>query len=154
MFRRVLFICLIALLFCGCLPSGPVSQTSGVHGAANYTVKVTANTSCPGAGENVIVRAKVSNDGDRPEVAVAMNEPVFDLIVTGRERTIRWSDGKPLTPELTRLELKPGEFKSVQLEFKSEGGSYNAIGRLVYDAQHPNGVVETRLFLNQWCGGY
>jgi len=28
---------------------------------------------------------------------------------------MRWSDGKPLTRELTHLELKPGELKTIEM---------------------------------------
>jgi len=152
--QRIRFLFLLALLLGGCLPSGPQIQTNGVHGAFNYTVQLWSNTACPQINQTITLRAKVTNDGAQPEIADAKGQPVFDIVVQGQSETVRWSDGKPLTLELTRLELKPGEFKSIQMQFPYKGGDYAVTARFIYDTEHANGSVTSSLMLRQWCGGY
>jgi len=42
---------------------------------------------------------------------------VFDLIITDYNGEHRWSDGKDLTPELTLLELQPGQSKTIEMNW-------------------------------------
>ncbi len=155
----VLFLC--AVCVAGCLPSGPVSQTDGVHGAANYTVRIWANTDCPAPNQTVTLRARVTNDGPQTEIAKTDDQPVLDILVsplrTGgddRPGTLRWSDGKSLTADLTRLELKPGESRSIEFQIPFPGGDYSASARFTYDTAHSDGSIEPAVYLRQFCGNY
>ncbi len=157
----LLFLIFLALGAVGCLPSGPVSQSDGVHGAENYTVRIWANTDCPSTDQTITLRARVTNDGPQTEVAQADGEPVLDILVSpsgaaedDKSAAIRWSDGKSLTPDLTRLELKPGESKSIELQFPFRAEGYSASARFVYDAAHPKDAIQPSLYLRQFCGGY
>ncbi len=151
----------VAVFLAGCLPSGPVSQSDGVHGAENYTVRIWASTDCPSDNQTITVRARVTNDGPQTEVAQSDDEPVLDILVTplgtGNEEvpgTIRWSDGKSLTPDLTRLELKPGESKSIELQFPFHAFAYSASARFVHAAKQSDGIIEPSVELRSFCGGY
>lgn len=139
---RILALALFALMLASCLPTGPLIQTKGVHGAANYALQLWQTTLCPQQNQTVTLRAKVTNDSALPEIADAKDQPVFDIIVVTPSKTIRWSDGKPMTPEFTRLALQPGEFKSIQLQFAYQfGGNTTASARFVYDGQSPEDVI-------------
>ncbi len=70
---------------------------------------------CPHLGEKVHLRARVSNDGDTKETFDLEGEPVLDMWVSQADTRIAWSDGKPLTAELTHLELRPGESKTIEM---------------------------------------
>ncbi len=54
---------------------------------------------------------------------------------------VRWSDGKLLTPDLTRLELKPGESKAIEMDWvvkqPSSGYVFYADANFVYSTRVP-----------------
>jgi len=72
-------------------------------------------------GQPVQIRYTVDNFGDRTEVIQLQEkqEPVMDILVffgrLGSTTRIYWSDGHEITPEMRRLELAPGESKTIEM---------------------------------------
>jgi hypothetical protein len=67
----------------------------------------------------------------------AKTRPVLDLVVGGvKGKGFVWSDGKALNPDITRLELKPGQEKTIDVTWtpgeEYEGVVANVTGFLQY----------------------
>lgn len=97
----------------------PVSGREGGH---PFLVTVWASVKCVQPGDTLIARATVVNNDSITQVVELTDRPVFDLLMgyrtsEGGSTILRWSDGKALTPDLTRMELKPGESKSLELRW-------------------------------------
>ncbi len=110
---------MLGLLGCG-VPRKPVESSAVNSGITAY---VWANTGYALPGETVKFRAMVRNNTDRngrprTHVVELKDQPVFDLWVEYQGKVVaRWSDGKPLTRDLTYIELKPGESKTIEMDY-------------------------------------
>jgi len=93
---------------------GPVSATQLVGN--RILVTLWASKNCLDYGETVTLRATATNQGSLPFAIELTDRPVFDIVV-GYPEEARWSAGKPLTPDLTRLELKPGQSKTIEMQW-------------------------------------
>lgn len=113
--RYAFLFLLMATLLIGCRAPKPISAT---RPAGEIGVELWASSDCVQPGETVKLRATATNRGAQTFSVELANSPVFDLVVKTAGKTVRWSDGKPLTPELTRLELKPGASKTIQMDWK------------------------------------
>jgi len=112
----LMLISLLACLLMGCVQR----QVSGKAVVDNLVLELQVSDRCPNYGETVTIRATVTNRDSRPFIVELKDRPLLDISIgysysTPSETLIRWSDGKPLTSELTRLELEPGESKSVEM---------------------------------------
>ncbi len=107
---------IFGLLLMGCLqgPRPPMSNSSVM---SNLAVTVWISNPCVQPGDKVHLRATVSNHGLQTEVMDLKDKPVLDIVISLDNGEVRWSDGKPLTPELTQLELKPGETKTIEMDW-------------------------------------
>ncbi len=144
--RNGLFVLsLVAVLLSACLASRePVSQSDG---SRELYVTVWANTKCVNAGDTLIARATVVNNHSQPKVIELADRPVFDLYLGYRGDSgsvlIRWSDGKPLNLDLTRIELKPGGSKNLEINWIVPNPAPSTVGvsaRFIEDARdvdHP-----------------
>lgn len=90
----------------------PVSSQGGWYNA----VVVWANKKCYDYRDQMSFRATLTNSTDRDFNIRLDNEPVFDLIVKIGPKVIKWTDGRPLTYDLTHLQMKPGASKSIEME--------------------------------------
>jgi len=97
----------------------------------------------------VTVRAKVTNQSSEPFHEELKDQPVLDLFVG----EARWSEGKPLTPDLTQLDLKPGESKSIEMQYVVKGGGTAAYARLIPDAQSIEHPFSAYMVLN-YCPNF
>lgn len=129
--RNAIFysVVLVLLLFLtGCL-NGPTSTTSG---GTPFTVELWASAKCVKAGDTLTVRAIVTNHDSRTHLVELKDQPVLDLFIGYRTPTgstsISWSNGKPLTIDLTRLELQPGQSKSIEMQWVVIDPAPSAIG--------------------------
>lgn len=97
---------------------GPASQKALGEG---LVVEIWSSDGCPRIGERITLRATVTNARSSPLRVELKDQPVFDISIFYRtaegEKTIHWSDGKPLTPDLTQLELKLGQSKSIEMQW-------------------------------------
>ncbi len=143
---RVIFLLLatVALGAIGCLllaflfdtlyrpPASVVSVESGP-----LVAEIWASDGCPRVGETVTIRASVTNKGTHLFVIEVADQPVLDIVLLGQRR---WSDGKQLTSELTHLELKPGESKSIEMQYVVQERYSAVYARFIPTAQsieHP-----------------
>ncbi len=107
------------LLACG-VPRKPVESSSVMEG---ITVYFWSNTGYALPDETVKFRATVRNITDRngkprTHIVELKDQPVFDLLVEYQSKVVaRWSEGKPLTRDLTYIELKPGESKTIEMDY-------------------------------------
>ncbi len=109
-----LFLFLAICLLSGCRTPKPVSSVGGIE---YMTIGIWASTDLAQPGETVRFIATLSNEGTSFYAVELKDRAVMDMIITVNNVATRWSDGKPLTSELTRLELKPGESKSIEMDY-------------------------------------
>ncbi|MBI4786652.1 MAG: hypothetical protein HY782_06360 [Chloroflexi bacterium] len=111
--RRWLLLLLLPLGLSACVgwPS-PQSNATGLDDLALilWTSHRNVNVNQP-----VTIRFTVRNEGKQTVVYDRKDKPVADILIPGGFPKVRWSDGKPLTAELTRLELKPGESRVLEM---------------------------------------
>lgn len=112
--RYIFFFLLVLLAITGCRTPKPTSDT---RPAGNIGVQLWASSDCVQPGETVNLRATATNHGSQVFAIELTDRSVFDLVVKTSGKTTRWSDGKQLTPDLTRLELKPGESKTIEIDW-------------------------------------
>ncbi len=109
---------ILALLLASCFNSPKTIATTSDH----WRVELWVSASCARPGETVTARATVTNVTSNVQTVDLKDLPVFDLGIGYSTPhgpvNINWSDGKPLTSELTRLELKPHESKSIEMQWK------------------------------------
>ncbi len=115
----ILGILTLALFACAS-PGQPVESTGAREGIA---IKLWASTFFVKQGQPIKFRATVTNNTDRNSIARThivelKDRPVFDIFVTHEGQVIaRWSDQQPLTSDLTRVELRPGESKTIEWDY-------------------------------------
>ena len=112
------------MVLSGCFAPNGVSGVPGNWGDLQIDISSNRNTCIPNPGEMLKFRATVTNRGGQSYTIHLQEKPVLDIevdySVSNEERkTIRWSDGKPLTPEMMTLELAPGESKSIAMDWVS-----------------------------------
>lgn len=78
-------------------------------------------------GESIELRFTVINDGDEGIVIEPDRGPVMDISLRFDPLTgfpeIHWSDGRKMTPDMERLELGPGESKSIEMTWVADYSS-------------------------------
>ncbi|HEX9077153.1 MAG TPA: hypothetical protein VF932_15310 [Anaerolineae bacterium] len=113
---------ILMLTLSGCSWYGPVSaKTSIGFGNAAYMIEIWASTNCVKVGDTLHVRGSLTNDSSGTRVFQVKDEPVFDIGVGFGAVRPSWSDGKALTTALTRLELKPFESRTLELDWVATG---------------------------------
>ena len=140
-------------LLAACTYRQPMSDLRPV---GDFTVEVWASTNCILPDETVTVRAIVTNVGSQTQIIDLRDQVVFDLIITDQNGEHHWSEGKPLTPDLTRLELKPGQSKTLEMQWVVQP----LTSMLVVTAQFidnpavPGGPVKAQVEVPSLCPGY
>ncbi len=118
------------------------------RGGTPYMVDLWANSSCPKAGTTLVARAIVRNTGKSTWIVEMKDRPVFDVFidfsVQGGGIRKRWSDGKPLTSDLTRIELGPGESKTIELQavVPTGVGITDAMASFMTDPRFPDEAIK------------
>lgn len=116
--RYFFFFLLTLFAVTGCHTPKPSSHTSGI---GDIGVELWASSNCVSRGETVKLRATATNHGSYTFTNRLTNRAVLDIVVKTSGKTARWSDGKSLTPDLTQLVLKPGESKSIEMDWHVQG---------------------------------
>lgn len=143
---------LVLAILLGCASAKPIANATYI---GDLDVQMWANTNCVKPGDILKLRATVTNRGSLVEKIRLDDQPVLDLRISFRTNqgyvTNRWSDGKALTPELTQVELKPGEYKSIEMNWivdkRAVGGPaymeavFIASEHFVDDPIHPSILV-------------
>ena len=124
---KPVFWILAAVSLLGFLSAGCVQRERSITiGERPFEVKLWVSDRCPSYGETITIRATVTNRDSTAHVIELTDRSVIDISAgyrTTEDSLFRWSDGKPLTPELTRLELKPGEAKSIEMPLTTPFGA-------------------------------
>ena len=107
------------LIACSHKPD-PVYDTSVVDAGGTLLVEIWASDSCVQTGDTVHLRATVTNKSAKAWQVALKDQPVLDIIVGFNQPKYitRWSDGKAMTPDLTRLELNPGKVKTIEMDWQ------------------------------------
>ncbi len=128
--RWTVISCFIALFSLAACQYGPVSSTGGV---GDLRVMVEASTNCTNRGDIVTLRASVVNEGPETFAVELKDRPVLNLCIGDYPGYSKcWADGRALTSDLTRLQLKQGESKAIEMKWVAElAGSYAVAVRFI-----------------------
>lgn len=114
--RYILFFLLpFILLIVGCRTPKPATGSSTIQG---IEVEVWANKDCAEPGEMLTLRATATNRSSVTRTMQLNDAPVLALSVQTDSNITRWSESNPLAPDLTHMDLKPGEAKAIQMNWK------------------------------------
>jgi len=127
---------------CGLFWGGPRTET---WRDGNLRLKLWVSTSLPRVGQPVEIKFTVENTHDQIKIIQLeeKQQPVMDILIGfgAVDRTnLYWSDGRELTPEMRRLELAPGESKTIEMTWvpdeKADGETVSVHGILNRGAGH------------------
>ncbi len=139
---------ILSITLLGCL-SKPVSSSRVAEG---IVVEIWASNSCTQPGDVIKLRATVTNNGATPHIVELKDQPVFDITVGDQGSVVHWSDGKPLTSDLTRLELKPGEFKKIEMDWvvtrPASGSVFTVQARFIYSPRAVSDPLQPGILIN------
>ncbi len=111
-------------ILAGCNTSQPVRGTGIISIDGPQNLEMWASSGCVAAGDTVKLRATLTNNSPKAQVFDVPDQPVLDIWILIPIGTVRWSDGQPLTPALTHLELQPGQSKSIEMDWSTKGLRY------------------------------
>ncbi len=111
--HRLLLFLVTVLFLAGCL--GLPWPQSGATTLDNLLLVLWVSHRSVDVNQPVTIRFTVRNEGKQTVIYDRKDKPVMDILIPGGIPAVRWSDGKPLTPELSRLELKPGEVRIIEM---------------------------------------
>jgi hypothetical protein len=123
----VLLVASVFFVSCEQQPSPTFERKSNSRRVGDLGIIVSANRGPVDKGEPVELRFTVVNDGDEKQVIELVDEPVMDIMVCYRlsdDIRVYWSDGREVTAEMRRLELDPGESKTIDMIWIAEGSSF------------------------------
>jgi len=129
---------------------------SSVSTAEHFTVEVWSSTNCALSGETVTVRATVTNVGSQTQLIDLKDQVVFDLVVADQNGEHRWSAGKPLTADLTRLELVPKQSKMLEMQWVVQPLTSVLVvtAQLIDNPKDPRGPINAQVRIPSLCPGY
>jgi len=119
--RLILVLMALTIFLTGCAwpPLGMYAPQSGATELGDLTLILWASHRSLNVNQPITIRFTARNDGKQTVIYDRRNKPVIGISVGNMDNpTAQWSDGKPLTPEITRLELKPGESKVIEMIWK------------------------------------
>ena len=111
--KRLIFLVIVPLFLTACV-GWPSPQSNATTLNTLVLILWTSHRNV-NVNQPVTIRFTVKNEGKQMAVYDSGSRPVADILIPGGIPKIRWSDGKPLTPDLTRLELKPGESRILEM---------------------------------------
>ncbi|MGB8646787.1 MAG: hypothetical protein WCF84_16220 [Anaerolineae bacterium] len=115
--KTILILGILMFMLVGCF-YGPASESGGMNiNGTGYSVTIYVNTSCINRGDILHLNARLTNLGPDTNAFQLKDKPVLDAGVVLGDVRASWSDGKALTPDLTRLELKSGESKTIDMDW-------------------------------------
>lgn len=145
--RLIAVLAIWAFVLSGC--AKPISSTSGV----DYTaLQIWASSNCVQPGDKINLRATLTNNGTQTQSVELNEQSVLDIIIRNQGPVVRWSDGKPFTPDLTRLTLKPGESKTIEMDWTvkqpSIGSVFYVDSNFIYSSRSPGGPIGSSVSIN------
>ena len=124
----VLLVLVVGLEGCAWPPLGMYAPQTNATVLDTLILELWSSHRSLNVNQSITMRLTVKNAGKETVVYDRKAKPVMDISVGNVDNpAMRWSDGKPLTPEITRLELKPGESKVIEMAWKP-GAEYDQKG--------------------------
>ena len=124
------------------------NQARGSAVGGNIGVDLWANSNCVKPGDIIKLRATATNLGNSVWTVTLKDEPVFDILIGSS----RWSDGKPLTIDVTHVELKPRESKTIEMDWmvpkNVNQGQLGAEACFIYSPTSPGGPARAFVSIN------
>jgi hypothetical protein len=116
---------MMGFLLTGCtLVQHPKRNSRGI---GNLGLEIWASKTQLKVGESVDLRFTATNMGDGTDIVRNKNKPVMDIRISyGYPENLidsYWSDSRETTPELTTLELAPGESKTIEMTWTASEGA-------------------------------
>ena len=112
-------------------------------------------------GDEVEIRFTVKNTRGKVRVVELEDKPVMDILINIRTPdnnsfpTTYWSDGQDITPEMRRLELAPGESRTIEMQWIAvEDSNYQAEIVGVMHGEHRDTRVVVGICEGHCGGGY
>jgi hypothetical protein len=118
-------------------------------------VETWASDDCVQPGNIVHLRVTITNKGAKTQVIELDDKAVLDIVIGNPDTGRRWSDGKPLTSDLTRLELGPGASKSIEMDWVVDKDIVGPVGinaQFIY-SERLGGVTPSVLVNVERCPG-
>ena len=150
-FQSLILLLVLATVASSCW-HGPVSDS---RQSGDLIVGLWESTDCASQGQSVTIRATVTNKGSRVFSVDLKDQPVLDIIIGNPDNsTIRWSTGRQLTVDLTRLELQPEQSRDIYLEWVATT-STTIWARFIDNPTDPRGPIFSHLalFVEPACPG-
>lgn len=128
--HRVAVTVVVLGLLVGCIPSRAVPTMVAYAWVGDLTLNLWTSRYGLSVGESVDIRFTVENVGKKTKVIELADRPVMDISIGfrtmgGDQVRIRRSDGREMTPELTRLVLEPGESKTIEMTWVPDERAMN-----------------------------
>ncbi len=145
--KALLALLALTFLLAGC-GGKPDSMSTIAH---NLDITMWVSNSCPRVGDTVKFRATVKNFSNETFRLDARDKPAFDILLGTKEKQIHWSDGKPLTRELTQLQLAPGASKSIEMDLtmpQDRVKSATAMAIIAYNPPDPYNAIGPAVTIN------
>jgi hypothetical protein len=133
---------------------GPFEMNQHSRRVDDFGIIISADRFYTGAEEPVRIRFTVTNDGDDEEFRESEEGPVMDIRVGYRgEISDWWSDGREITPEMKKLELTPGETRTIEMTWIPPDIDYSTSVDLVgvFRGPHRDTKVHTELCVDDGC---
>lgn len=119
-------------LIVSCIPSKVVPTRTAYARVGGLTLNLWTSRYGLSVGESVDIRLTVENIREKTRVIELADRPVIDISIGfstmgGDHVRIRWSDGREMTSELTRLVLQPGESKTLEMTWVPDERARNVL---------------------------
>lgn len=124
--RAAIIVAMLGLLV-GCVRSKAVPTMVAYASVRNLGLHLWTSRYGLSVGESVDIRFTVENIGEKTRVIELADRPVMDISISFDDVPIRWSDGREMTPELTRLVLEPGESKTLEMTWVADERARNVL---------------------------
>ena len=108
----------LATLLTGCFLFDGGEPKTATNRYGNLGLRLWISRDRPRVGQSVDIRFAVINRGPGDLVIELPEASVMDIEIgtgAGVPTWIYWSDGREITPEMRRLELAPGESKTIEM---------------------------------------
>ncbi len=123
----VLLVVAASLISCNLLSSKPRREVWGEGGLRR---ELWVSQERASVGDSIDIVFTVKNVSDETQVIEIDDGPVMDIVVgqgSSYQREAWWSDVNEFTPEMSRLELDPGESRTIEMTWvpigRTDGGN-------------------------------
>ncbi len=146
--RQIFALLALPFLLLGCL-SKPVNSIGSID---DFAVEIWSSNTCVQPGETIKLRATVTNRGAKTEIIESKKQPILDIMIRNQGPEAHWSDGKVPITDAARLELKPNESLSIEMDWTvkspSSGSVFYVDARFAYLAKFSESSMPPSILIN------